>query len=84
MTKTEKIVVGSTVIIGASALTMMMLSKKNDAKTSEIKSELSDIRYTLSKSREDLIVLNRETIEGNRILRRLIDHSIDDIVDDKK
>lgn len=84
MTKTEKIVVGSTVIIGASALTMMMLSKKNDAKTGEIKSELNDIRYTLSKSREDLIVLNRETIEGNRILRRLIDHSIDDIVDDKK
>ena len=84
MTKTEKIVVGSTIIIGASALAMMALTKKHDSETERVRSELSDIRYTLSKSREELIVLNRETAEGNRILRRLIDHSIDDLMDDNK
>ena len=84
LTKTEKIVVGSTVIIGACALTMMAMSNKYNAATSEIQSELSDIRYTLSKSREDLIILNRETVEGNRILRKLIKESAEDIVDDLK
>lgn len=83
-TKTEKIVVGSTIIIGASALAMMVMSKKFDIATEEIRSDLSDIRYTLSKSREDLIVLNRETVEGNRILRKIVKDSAEDIVDDMK
>ena len=84
LTKTEKIVVGSTVIIGACAITMLAMSNKYDVATSGIQSELSDIRYTLSKSREDLIILNRETVEGNRILRKLIKESAEDIVDDLK
>ena len=84
LTKTEKIVVGSTVIIGASALAMLVMSKKYDITAEEIHSDLSDIRYTLSKSREDLIILNRETVEGNRILRKLIKESAEDVVDDMR
>ena len=84
MNKTEKIIVGSTIIVGAAAVTMLLMSKKYDATVAEIHSDLSDIRYTLSKSREDLIILNKETVEGNRILRKIIKDSVQDFVDDNK
>ena len=84
MTKTEKIVAGSAIIIGASAVTMYVMSKKYNVATEEIRSDLNEIRYTLSKSREDLIILNRETVDGNRILRKLIKESAEDFIDDRK
>ena len=84
MTKTEKIIVGSTFIIGASAVAMLMMSKKYDVGTEQLRSDLSDIRYTLSKSREELIILNKETVEGNRILRKIVKDSVNDFTDDNR
>ena len=82
MTNTEKIVIVSTGVVAASAITMMMLSKKYDAATSEVLNELKDIEYNLSRSREDIIIGNKEIVEGNRILRTLIKQSVDEMLEE--
>ena len=81
MTTSDKIVIGSTIIMGTAAITMIMMSRKFDTLAEDIHSEMGDIRYTLSKSREDLIVLNKATAEGNRILRKIIKDTAEEFVD---
>ena len=83
MTTSDKIIIGSTAVIAASAITMMMISKKYDAAANDVLSELQDIHYILSRSREDIITGNKEIVEGNRILRSIVKQSAEDITDVK-
>lgn len=82
MTKTEKIVVVSAGVVTVSTVTMLMLAKKYDAAANQVLNELQDIQYTLSRSREDILVGNREIIEGNKILRDLVKQSVTDLVEE--
>ena len=81
MTKNEKVIIGSTAVIGISALTMLAISKKYDAATQEILADLNNINYTLSKSREDIIAGNKSIDDGNRMLRSLLIKSAEENVD---
>ena len=83
MTQNEKIIVGSTIVVTASALTLFMLSKKYNALNKEIVSNLEDIQYTISKTREDIIVGNKEIADGNRILRKLVKQSSEELTNVK-
>ena len=81
MTTSDKIILGSTAVIAVSAITMLAISKKYEVATEEALSELKDIRYSLSKTREDVIIGNRAISEGNQILRQIVKKTAEDIVD---
>ena len=83
MTQNEKIIVGSTIVVTASALTLFMLSKKYNSLNKEIVSNLEDIQYTISKTREDIIVGNKEIADGNRILRKIVKQSSEELANVK-
>ena len=78
MDKHDKIIIGSTAVIAASAIALFIISHQYDSAANGVQKELQDINYTLTKTREDVVKGNREIIEGNRILRRLIMNSVDD------
>ncbi len=68
----EKIIIGSALIIGLSAIAIQKMTRKYDEKTEWIVNELEIIDYEISKSREDIISGNRDIAEGNKLLRKLI------------
>ena len=79
MTNLEKVVIGSTVIIAVSAVSILVVSKKYENATETVIENLKDVRYTLSKSREDIIVGNKEIVEGNKLLKLIVKQSADAI-----
>ena len=72
METSDKIVIGATAVILASTITMLAIGKKYDRASTSVLSELQDIHYTLSKSREDIISGNKSIVEGNMILRTIV------------
>lgn len=79
MSASDKIVIGSTIVIATSAVTMLAISKKYEKATTALTGDLQDIQYLLSRSREDIIAGNKAIVEGNRILRELVKNSAEDI-----
>jgi hypothetical protein len=79
MNTSEKIILGSTAIVTLSAITMLSLSKQYNEAAQEITTNLKDVHYILSKSREDIIAGNKELVEGNRILRSIVKKSSEDL-----
>ena len=75
MTTSEKIIIGSTAVITISAVSLLLASKKYDAATQEVITNLKDVNYILSKSREDIIAGNAELAKGNEILRTIVKKS---------
>jgi hypothetical protein len=80
MTRTEKIIIGSTAIVSISAITMVLLSNKYERTAKEVATNLKDVHYVLSKSREDIIIGNKEIAEGNKILRTIVKKSSEENV----
>jgi hypothetical protein len=78
LTQTDKIIIGSTVIVTASTISLIMLSKKYARAANEVHGELQDIEYLLSKCREDILVGNKDINEGNKLLRSLIKKSLEE------
>lgn len=84
MTSNEKIIVGSTIVIAASAVAMIIISKEYETTKNQVLSDIKDIRYTISKTREDIIVGNREIVEGNNLLREIVKQDIGNKIANKK
>ena len=78
MTTSDKIIIGSTIVIAASAITMLTLSKKYEKATNVLNEELQDIHYLLSRSREDINAGNKAIVEGNNILREIVKSAAED------
>lgn len=76
MELSDKIIIGSTIIVAASTITMLAVSKKYNDTISNVHAELQDINYILSRSNEDIIIGNREISEGNAILRTLVKQTL--------
>ena len=72
MSAGEKIIIGSTAVIIASTITMLMLGRKYDKKTDDVLLELNDINNTLMMNRKDIIIGNKKIADSNRILRKLV------------
>lgn len=72
MSAGEKIIIGSTAIIIASTITMLMIGRKYDKKTDDVLLELNDINNTLMMNRKDIIIGNKKIADSNRILRKLV------------
>lgn len=73
MTREEKaIIMGSAAVISISVLVMCRMTKKYNEDADEIITEIRDIHYELSKSREDIIVGNKEISEGNKLLKKIV------------
>ena len=83
MTTSDKIIIGSTVIVVASAITMLTISKKYEKATNVLTEDLQDIQYLLSRSREDIIAGNKSIVEGNKILREIVKSSAEDMTNQK-
>lgn len=79
MSASDKIIIGSTIVIASSAVTMLAISKKYEKATTALTGDLQDIQYLLSRSREDIIAGNKAIVESNRILRKLVKNSAEDI-----
>ena len=78
MTKSDKVIVGATIVIGFSAFSMYMMSKNYDNRTRAVEDNLQDIKYMLSKTREDVLEGNREIIEGNKILKKMVKDAVNE------
>lgn len=80
MTKTDKIIIGSTVVVATSAVTMLILSQKYEKSIKEVQADIQEIQYVLSRSREDILVGNREIVDGNRLLRSMVKEGAEAVV----
>ena len=72
MNKTDKIIIGSSIIVAASTITMIMISKKCNTITSNLLSELQDIHQNMNDSHQEIIDGNKELVKSNQLLRRLV------------
>ena len=78
MTKSDKFIAGATITIGISALCMYVTAKNYDSRTQNVEDNLQDIKYMLSKTREDVLEGNREIVEGNKILKTMVKNAVNE------
>lgn len=71
MDTTDKVLIGASTVIAVSALTMYVMSHKYDVMTKEVIGKMTEINYTLSRSREDIIKGNKAINEGNEMLKEM-------------
>ena len=79
MTTTDKVIIGATAVVAISAITMLVISKKYDDASNAVINELYDIHQTLDKSHENILASNKAIAESNRILRKLVIESAEEV-----
>lgn len=79
LTKTDKIIIAGTAIVVVTAAINYSVAKKYETAALGVQEELRDIEYLLSKNREDILIGNKEIVEGNRLLRSLVKKSAEEI-----
>ena len=80
MTTSDKIIIGSTVVIAASAITMLVISNKYDTTTKATLSELQDLNRTMVKTHADVLIGNEKIEKSNILLQKLVTKSAEDRV----
>ena len=83
MTKSDKVIAGATIAIGISAFCMYVTAKNYDSRTRNVEDNLQDIKYMLSKTREDVLEGNREIVEGNKILKTMVKNAVNEGLTEK-
>lgn len=72
MTTSDKIILGSTAVITASAVVMLMASKKYATAIDETLSELQGIHRDVLRSHDELVSGNTEINKSNQLLRKIL------------
>ena len=77
MTTSDKIMLASAIAVVASTAVIVSSTKKYETATTSLISELQDINYLLSRTREDVISGNGQIVAGNKLLQDLVKKSVE-------
>lgn len=72
MTTSDKIIIGSTVVVAASAITMLTISKRCETMTDKLLSELEDTHQTVNRIQLYIDESNKEIARSNQLLRKIV------------
>ena len=78
MNNSDKIIIGGSIVMIASAAVMVFLTKKCKDTTTDVISRLMNIQFTLNQCNTELVTGNKEISDAGILLRKLVKNQADE------
>ena len=83
MSNSDKVIIGGSCLMIATAGVIAYLTKRSESITSDITSRLINIQYTLNQCNTEITIGNKEIADAGLILRKLIKNAASENIESK-